>query len=162
MTVWWIALAGLALGACGAVLGLISRARNRAIEERVARIEVASKGAREREARRARLHAFLEQEVDVKWYLTIRNQGQGSARDFTVSIDGFSLEQSPLVDPAQLDRAGLAAVGGRGTVRIPLKCATRPDHLQVELTWSDAGGELGLFEAELAGAVRQPEAIEQR
>lgn len=160
LIVWWIAAAGLVLGACGAVLGLTSSRRNRILEERLARIEVTARSAREREAQRPRLRAFVEQEVLVKWYLTIQNEGQGSAHNFTVSINGSSLEQSSMIDARQLDLTRLSVVEGRGTMRIPLQTAARPDQLQVELSWSDSAGELGLYLGEL-GSGRAAEAIEQ-
>lgn len=161
MTIWLIALAGLALGACGAVLGLSSRRRYRTIEERLAQIEIAAKRAREREAQRAKLRAFIEQELTVKWYLTVQNDGQGAAHDCTVSINGSSLERSSMVDGQQLDLAALSVVHGRGAVRIPLKTAIRPNRLQVELSWSDSSGELGLYEADLTGSGQAPDATDQ-
>jgi hypothetical protein len=160
LTIWLIAVAGLVLGACGAVLGLSSRRRYRTIEERLAQIEIAAKRAREREAQRAKLRAFVEQELTVKWYLTVQNEGQGVARDCTVSINGSSLEQSSMVDARQLDLAALSVVDGHGAVRIPLKTPTRPNRLQVELSWSDPSGELGLYEADLTGSGHPPDAIE--
>jgi hypothetical protein len=147
---WGLALAGLLLGACGAALGLIIRRRQQAIADRLADLDEASRSAREREARRARLSVALEPEVEVRWYLTIRNDGPGPARDFTISIDGMPIEQSPLVDPAQLAAARHGVVGAHGTLRIPLRIATRPNELQIELTWSDASGEFGLYQTELS------------
>ena len=48
---------------------------------------------------------------------------------------------------------GVAEEGSDGkmhaTVRIPLQTTTAPDRLQLELTWSDASGDLGFYEAEL-------------
>jgi hypothetical protein len=161
VSVWWIALAGALLGACGAALGLGSRRRARALEERLARLEVAVRTGREREAQRPRIRASLEQAVDVRWYLTIENEGQGSARDFTISIDGSSLEQSSMVDAGQLDLTQLSRIDGRGALRIPLKAARRPERLQVELSWSDGAGELGLYAAELAGSSHEADASEQ-
>lgn len=160
MSLWLIAVAALVLGACGALLALTGRRRYRAIEERLGEIESAARRAREREAQRARLRAFVEQEIIVKWYLTVQNEGQGVARDCTVSINGSSLEQSSMVDARQLDLAALAVVRGQGTVRIPLKTATRPNRLQVELSWSDPSGELGLYEADLTSSGHPPDAIE--
>jgi hypothetical protein len=160
LTIWLIALAGLVLGACGALLGLTCRRRYRSIEQRLAEIESAARRAREREAQRARLRAFVEQEITVNWYLTVRNEGQGIARDCTVSINGSSLEQSSMVDARQLDLAALGVVPGHGTVRIPLNTGTRPNRLQVELSWSDPSGELGLYEADLTSSGRPPDAVE--
>jgi hypothetical protein len=65
-----------------------------------------------------------------------------------------------MVDARQLDLAALAVVRGQGTVRIPLKTATRPNRLQVELSWSDPSGELGLYEADLTSSGHPPDAIE--
>jgi hypothetical protein len=149
LALWWVAAGGLVLGAIGSVLGLTGRRRNRALKEQLTRSEEAARAARERAAKQARLHAFIEQEVTVRWYLTIRNEGHSAARDFTVSIDGSALERCPLIDPQDLDLAKFGAVGAHATLRIPLKTATAPGKLQIELTWSDASGELGFYEAEL-------------
>ena len=144
-----LALAGLVLGACGAVLGVSGRRRARAAMKRLADLEEARRSARERAAQRARLSAFLEPEIEVRWYLTIRNEGHGAAQEFAVSLDGRPLEQSPLIDPAQVDPSGLGVVPAHGTLRIPLRTTLRPDRLQLELSWSDASQELGLYQAEL-------------
>lgn len=157
---WWIAGGALTLSACAVVLALIDRHRSRTLGERLARYEHAAE--RERKRHRPNLQAFLEQEVDVKWYLAIRNDGLGSARELTVSVDGSSLEQSPMIDARQLDAAKLSLVAGHGLVRIPLKTPTRPHSLQVELSWSDASGEVTLVEAELTGGERAPDQGEQR
>ncbi len=149
LALWWIAAAGLVLGGIGSVLGLTLRRRNRALETQLLRIEDAARSAREREAKRARLYAVIEQEVAIKWYLTIRNDGHAAAQDFTVSIDGAALVRCPLIDPQDLDPARIGTVGAHATVRIPLQTATAPPKLQLELTWSDASGDLGFYEAEL-------------
>ena len=150
LALWWVALAGLVLGGIGCALGLGARRRHLAVKDRLIKIEEAARSAREREARRARLSAVIEQEVTVRSYLTIRNEGHGAARDFTVSIDGAALDRCPLVDPQGLDLAALGTVGAHASVRIPLKTtANAPHRLQLELTWSDASGELGFYEAEL-------------
>jgi hypothetical protein len=150
LALWWIAAAGLVLGGIGSALGLTGRRRNRALEAQLLRLEEAGRAARERATKRARLHAFLEQEVTVRWYLTIRNEGHAAAQDFTVSIDGSALDRCPLIDPQELELARIGTVGPHATVRIPLKTATAPTSLQLELTWSDASGELGFYEAELS------------
>jgi hypothetical protein len=149
LVLWWVAAAGLSLGGIGCAHGLTLRRRNRALEEQLLRVEEAGRRAREREARRARLHAVIEQEVTVRWYLTIRNEGHTAARDFTVSIDGAALDRCPLIDPQDLELARLGTVGAHARVRIPLQTATAPDKLQLELTWSDASDEVGFYEAEL-------------
>ncbi len=159
---WWIAAAGFVLAAWGSLLALGSRRHSLALEDRLGRIEAAARTARERETQRPRLRAVLEQEVEVKWYLTIQNEGHGAASDFTVSIEGSSLEQCPLVDAGQLDPARLSLVDGHGTLRIPLKTVCRPERLQVELSWSDPSGELGLYEAELTGSAPAQDTIEPR
>jgi hypothetical protein len=148
--IWGVALAGPILGACGALLALAARWRQQTVADRVTQLEEASRRALTREAQRARLRAFLEPEVEVRWYLTIRNDGPGPARDCTISIDGTALEHSPMIDPAQLASAKLAVIGAHGTLRIPLRTATRPEEMQLELTWSDASGEFGLYQAELS------------
>jgi hypothetical protein len=157
LIIWWIAIGGLALGVCGAVLWLKILRRAQATEERLTRIEVAAKIAREREAQRPKLRAFMEQEVKVRWYLTIQNVGEGSASDCTVSINGSSLEQSLVVEDGSLNLAALSVVGGHDLVRIPLKTAARPSRLRVELSWSDASGELGLYKAELTALGQAPD-----
>jgi len=139
LALWWTAAAGLVLGGIGSALGLTGRRRNRALAEQLLRA-----------TKRARLHAFLEQEVTVRWYLTIRNEGHAAAEDFTVSIDGSALDRCPLIDPQELELARIGTVGAHATVRIPLKTVTAPSRLQLELTWSDASGELGFYEAELS------------
>ncbi len=149
LILWGLALAGLALGACGAALGLAGRRRAEVAAERLAQIEEGNRRARERDAQRARLSVFLEPEVAVRWYLTIRNDGPGPARDLTISIDGMALEQSPLVDVAQVGATKLGVVGAHGTLRIPLRTASRPDELQLELSWTDPSGEFGLYQTEL-------------
>ncbi len=98
LALWWVALAGLVLGGIGCALGLGARRRHLAVKDQLLKIEEAARSAREREARRARLYAVIEQEVTVRSYLTIRNEGHGAARDFTVSIDGAALDRCPLVD----------------------------------------------------------------
>lgn len=150
VAVWWIAIAALVLGGIGAALGLSGRRRHRTLGEQLLRIEEASRNAREREGRRARLRASIEQEVTVGWYLTIRNEGHAAAQDFTVSIDGSALDRCPLIDPQALDLARTGTVGAHAAMRIPLKPGAAPDKLQLELTWSDASGEMGFYEAELS------------
>ncbi len=149
LALWALAAGGLVLGGIGWALGLAGRRRSRALEEQLLRVEEAARGAREREAKRARLHAFLEQEVTIRWYLTVRNDGHAAARDFTVSIDGAALDRCPLIDPQDLDPARIDTVGAHATMRIPLKTTAAPNPLQLELTWSDASGDLGFYEAEL-------------
>ncbi len=149
LALWWMAAAGLVLGGIGGALGLTLRRRNRALEEQLLRIEDASRNAREREGKQARLHAVIEQEVAVKWYLTIRNDGHAAAQHFTVSIDGAALDRCPLIAPEDLERAKIDTVGAHATVRIPLQATTAPPGLQLELTWSDASGDLGFYEADL-------------
>jgi hypothetical protein len=150
LALWWIAAAGVVLGGIGSALGLTGRRHSRALERQLRRFEEAAQAARERVAKQARLHAFIEQEVTVRWYLTICNEGHAAARDFTVSIDGSALERCPLIDPQELDLARIGTVGAHATVRIPLKTASAPTSLQLELTWSDASGEIGFYEAELS------------
>ena len=157
LAVWWVAVAGLVLGGFGAALGLSGRHRNQTLEQ-LRRLEEAARSAREREAKRARLHAFIEQEVTVRCYLTIRNDGQAAAEHFTVSIDGAALDRCPLIAPEDLELAAIGTVGPHATVRIPLQTTTAPDRLQLELTWSDASGDLGFYEAELTRARRHPPA----
>jgi hypothetical protein len=149
LAVWWVALGGLVLGGLGTALGLSGRRRERALKEQLLRIEEAGRSARERDAKRARLHATIEQEVTVRWYLTIRNDGHAAAQDFTISIDGAALDRCPLIAASDLERAKIGTVGPHATVRIPLQTTTAPDKLQLELTWSDASGDLGFYEADL-------------
>ncbi len=149
LAVWWVAIAGLVLGAIGAGFGVSGRRRSRAFKDELQRLEDASRSAREREAKRARLHAVIEQEVTVRSYLTIRNDGHAAARDFTVSIDGAALDRCPLIDRQSLDPEEIGTVAPHATLRIPLQTPTAPARLQLELTWSDASGDLGFYEAEL-------------
>jgi hypothetical protein len=147
---WGLVLAALLLGACGAALAPSSRRRQQALSARLDGIAEADRRMREREARRARLSVALEPEIEVRWYLTIRNDGPGPARDLTISIDGTALEQSPMIDPTQLASAELGVVGAHRTLRIPLRTAGRPDELQLEVSWSDTSGEFGLYQTELS------------
>jgi hypothetical protein len=157
LAVWWVALAGLVLGGIGAALSLSGRRHNLALKDQLQRLEDAARTAREREARRARLHAVIEQEVTVRWYLTIRNDGHAAAHNFTVSIDGAALDRCPLIAPEDLELARIGTVDPHATVRIPLQTPTAPDHLQLELTWSDASGDLGFYEADLTRRHPRPE-----
>jgi hypothetical protein len=147
---WGIALAGVLLGAGGAAVALASWRRDRAVADRLAGIEEASRQAREREARRVRMSIALEPEVEVRWYLIIRNDGAGPARECTMSLDGTALEESPIVDLARLGPGRLGTVGAHGTLRVPLRATSHPDALQLELRWLDAAGEPGLYQAELS------------
>jgi hypothetical protein len=144
---WWITIIAVAIGAFGTALGLSNRRRSRDLEERLDHIEEANRRARQREGQRARLRAFIEQRFEVRWYLTIENQGPGAAQDVTISIDGTSLERSPVVASQALNLAGLGSLGAQGTVRIPLQAS--PEKLQLDLSWSDATGDLSFYEAEL-------------
>jgi hypothetical protein len=139
----------LVLGACGVALGVSGRRRAQRSMERLTEAEEARRRARDRETQRARLSAYLEPEIQVRWFLTIRNEGHAVARDFTVSLDGRPLEQSPLIDPEQVDLGSLSAVPAHGSLRIPLRTAERPERLPLELSWSDASRELGLYQIEL-------------
>ena len=149
MVAWWVVVIALVLGGLGTALGLSARRRHGALEDQLLRLEEANRSARERDARRARLAAVIEQEVTVRWYLTIRNDGHAAAQDFTVSIDGAALDRSPLIAASDLELATIGTVGPHATVRIPLQTTTAPDRLQLELTWSDASGDLGFYEADL-------------
>jgi hypothetical protein len=144
-----LALAGVVLGAYGAALGLSGRRRARAAMERLAKVEEASRLVRDLRAQRARLSAYLEPEIEVRWFLAIRNEGHGVARDFTVSLDGRPLEQSPLIDPQQVDVGSLSLVPAHSSLRIPLRIAEHPERLRLELSWSDASQEIGLYQVEL-------------
>ncbi len=150
LALWWVAAAGLVLGGIGTALGVRARRRGRGLEAQLGRAEDAIQGLRERDTRRARLYATIEQEVTVRAWLTIRNEGHATARDFTISINGAALDRCPLIDAQALDPEQLAAVAAHGTLRIPLTpgpCG--PNSLQLELTWTDASGELGFYEADL-------------
>jgi hypothetical protein len=146
--VWLIAIAGLVLGGLGCVVGMIGHRRSAALQTRLVQLEDAQKAWRAREAKRARLRATIQQAVEVRWYLAIENDGHGDASDLTVSIDGMPLASWPFIDP-KVDLGALGEVAGHGGVRIPLQTTTRPDALQLELTWTDASGELGFFQGEL-------------
>jgi hypothetical protein len=151
LALWWLAAAGLVVGGIGVALGLRARRRSQDLEAQLKQAEDAIRALRERDTRRARLSAHLEQEVSVRTYLTIRNEGHAAATDFTVSIDGAALDRCPLIDPEDLDPARIGTVPAHASLRIPLKPAAAPTMLQLELTWSDASGELGFYEAELPG-----------
>jgi hypothetical protein len=157
---WWIVAATLVLGGCGVLFGLTAQLRHCALRERLVQMESAARSAREREAQRPKLRAVIEQEVAVRWHLTIQNAGQGCARQLMVSINGASLERCAMIDAGQIDPTKLAMVGGGGTIRIPLEMTRRPDKLQVELSCSDSAGELSFYEAELGASGRTPDASE--
>jgi hypothetical protein len=149
----FIAVAGLLLGVLGSALGLIGRRRHQALEQRLLKIEEARKSELARRAKRARLRAAIEEQVEakVRWFVTIQNHGHGDAEALTVSINGSPLDHCDLIDPKELNPAGIDAVAAHGGLRIPLQVADRPQELQVELTWSDASGELGFYQAKLTG-----------
>jgi len=149
LMLWLFAVAGAGLGLLGCVFGAASRYRHRALARRIAEIEEARRSERARLTRQARLHAFIEQEVEVRWFLTIHNQGPAKADNLTASINGTPLDNCPLIDPKQCDLAALGAVGAHRGVRIPLSTSDRPAELQVELTWSDQSGELGFYQTTL-------------
>ncbi len=146
---WLVAAGGLALAGAATVVGLGARRRGQDLEAQLARAEDALRSLRERDARRARLFATIEQEVTVRTWLTIRNEGHAAAQDFTVSINGATLDRCPLIDPETLDPARIGTVAAHSTLRIPLKPLPAPARLQLELTWSDASGDLGFYEADL-------------
>jgi len=150
VALWWLAAAGLVLGGLGTTFGLRAGRRGRHLEAQLVRAEDAIRALRERDTRRARLSASIEQEVTVRTWLTIRNEGHAAATDFTVSIDGAALDRCPLIDAQALDLEQLATVAAHGTLRLPLKPAgSGPTRLQLELTWTDASGDLGFYEADL-------------
>lgn len=148
--VWLLAIAGAGFGILGCVFGATSRYRYRTLRARLVEIEEARKSERARRAKQARLHAFLEQQVEVTWFLTIQNRGPADAKNLTASINGAPLDNCPLVDPDACDLAGLGAVGAHRGVRIPLHTTVRPPELQLELTWTDASDQLGFYQTTLA------------
>jgi hypothetical protein len=146
-----IAVAGLLLGVLGSALGLIGRWRHQALEQRLIEIEEARKRELARQAKRASLRAAIEERVQARWFVTIQNHGHGDAEDLTVSINGSPLDHCELIDPKELNPARIDTVAAHGGLRIPLRVAHRPQELEVELTWSDASGELGFYQAKLTG-----------
>ncbi len=146
-----VAVAGLLLGVLGSALGLIGRRHHRALAQRLIEIEEARKNERVREAKRARLHAAIEEQVEVKvrWFVTIQNHGHGDAKHLTVSINGSPLDHCELVNSEELNLARIEAVAAHGGLRIPLRATQRPQDLQVELTWSDASADLGFYQAKV-------------
>jgi hypothetical protein len=147
--IWLVAIAGLVIGALGCVLAALTRRRNQDLGQRLQRIEDAAKSEQARQARLARPRATIERDVVVRYQLAIHNDGHGEAKDVTISIDGAPLDNCPLVDAAALDLASTAALGAHGGLRIPLETKEVPERLQIELTWTDASGELGFYQAEL-------------
>lgn len=147
--VWLLAIAAALLGVLGCVFGAASRWRYRALQQRVSAIEEARRSERARRAKQARLHAFVEQQVEVTYFLTIQNHGPAQARNLTASINGAPLHNCPLIDPKACDLAGLGAVMPHHGLRIPLHTADRPPELELELTWSDESGQLGFYQASL-------------
>lgn len=149
MVVWLFSGAGFILGGLGSVLGAMSWRRNRALKMRIAQLEEEGKAAREREAHRAKLRAFITQELDVKSYLVIQNDGHGDAHNLTVSVNGSALDEWPMIGLEAAELAKTGAVKAQAGVRIPINSSTAPDKLQLDLTWSDASGELGFYKVEL-------------
>ena len=149
MLVWLISGAGLILGGVGAVLGAMSWRRNRTLKIRIAELEQEGKSEREREAQRAKLRAFIDQHIDIKSYLVIQNDGQGDARNLTISINGSTLDKCPLVGHEGSGLAEIEGVKAQAGLRIPINSSTTPDKLQLDLSWSDASGALGFHKVEL-------------
>jgi hypothetical protein len=140
--------AGIILGGLGAILGAMGWRRHRRLGERLEQIEEQRKAERTREAQRAKLRARIEQQVDVKSYLIIENDGPGDAANLTVSINGSPISNCPAVslDPSDLSR--IHGVKAQDRLRIPIKPSPELQTLHLDLTWSDASGELGFYKTE--------------
>jgi hypothetical protein len=149
MLVWLVSGAGLILGGLGSALGAMSWRRNRTLRRRIVELEDEAKAARQREAQRAKLRAFIAQELDIKSYLVIQNDGHGNAQNLTVSINGSSLDQCPMIALQKSDLAKMNGIKAQGGLRIPINSSNASDKLELDLTWSDASGELSFYKIEL-------------
>jgi hypothetical protein len=140
---WAVALTGIILGVLGCAVALFSWRRQRSLQGRLDRLQEAAARERERETKRARLHASLGQQIDISWTLVIRNDRPATASGITVSVNGDPLDRSPLIDQEKLEKIDTETLPGSRQLRLPLVSRDLPDDLVVEVTWSDGSGELG-------------------
>lgn len=138
-----VAVAGLVLGLLGCSLALWSWRRQRALQSRLGRLEEAAIREQGRRTRRARLQADLEQQVEISRVLVIRNAGPAAASGITVSLGGVPLDHSSLIDHKKLDGTGAETLPAGRQLRLPLVARELPEEVEVEVTWSDATGDLG-------------------
>ena len=140
---WAVALSGVVLGVLGCSFGLWTWRRQQSLQRRLVRLQELAASERERQTKRAKLHAALEQHVEITWTLVIQNEGPATASGITLSINGVPLDQSPLIDPRICGEADTESLAGNQQLRLPLVVRERPEDLVVEVTWSDASGDLG-------------------
>lgn len=138
-----VAIAGIVFGLVGCCLALWSWRHQRSLDGRVERLEEAAMRERERRARRARLHVVLEQHIEIRRVLVLQNHGPATASGITVSVNGVPLNRSPLVDQEKLGTIGADMLPASHQLRLPLVSRELTEEIMVEVTWSDATGDLG-------------------
>jgi hypothetical protein len=147
---WAVALTGVVLGVLGCSFGLWTWQRQQSLQRRLVRLQELAASEQERQTKRAKLHAALEQHVEISWTLVIQNEGPATASGITLSLNGVPLDQSPLIDPRTCGEADTESLAGNRQLRLPLVVRERPEDLVVEVTWSDASGDLGFSKRNFA------------
>jgi hypothetical protein len=100
-----------------------------------------------RQAAKAKLVANREKTSGATFRLTVRNDGEGTARDISIMLDGTPISSHPAASKTDALVSTLNPGGSTWCILVPTLGKPFPKTIRIE--WQDDSGEPGLYESGL-------------